>query len=134
MTSEEHHSQEFEPQPTYRETLDRFIRESGFNQDEQLHSIRTVAIELVNTDDHESAKALVKDFQIHGEEIVSQASDQDYADAQIGLILATATFRLDIGSIDGCIDDLNDAALYADMGYSQLADQLVQAIDELSNK
>lgn len=105
----------------------------GLLETSDLILIRQAIVEAQTIrEDTETAQALLAEYQAKGEAVVEGA--EHYSDAQIGLIIATAAIRRDIGNIGAAINDLQDALAYAqNMGHDELASKLRNAITELEN-
>lgn len=110
-------------------TLNTLAGELGFHETDKLTSLRIAAIEASTTGDVELITRIIADYQQHAELAVSELTGEDYARAQIGLIVATATLRRDSGRTEACRNDMQDALEYAqNMGYDGIAQLLDDVI------
>lgn len=127
--------EETNPELEPKSELDTTAESLGFLETSDLVLIRRAIIEAKTLHgDTETAKTLLAEYQATGEVVVEVS--EHYTNAQIGLIIATAAIRRDIGNIDDAINDLHDALIYAEnMGHAEeLAPKLRNAIAEIENE
>lgn len=114
--------QETQPQEGFEALAERL----GFTETAELSQLRSALVEASEREDEEAIRALTEQYQAQGEAVVEQQQGSAYAAAQIGLIIATAILRRDIGKIDHALEDLKNAAEYAEnMGMDEVAAELL---------
>ena len=87
--------------------------------------LRSTLIEASERVDKEAVRLLTEQFQAQVGAVVEKHKGAAYITAQIGLIIATATLRRDISKIDLALEDLENAAEYAeDMGMDEVTTEL----------
>ncbi len=114
--------QETQPQEGFEALAERL----GFAETAELSQLRSALVEASERGDEEVARLLTEQYQAQGEAVVDQQQGPAYASAQIGLIIAIATLRRDIGKVDLALEDLKNAAEYAkNMGMDEVAAELL---------
>ncbi len=117
-------SPEQETQP--KEGFEALAEKLGFTETVELSQLRSALVEATERGDEEAIRLLIEQYQAQGEAVVDQQQGPAYAAAQIGLIIATATLRRDIGKVDLALEDLKNAAEYAkNMGMDEVAAELL---------
>lgn len=117
-------SPEQEPQP--QEDFDTLAEELGFRETVELSQLRSELVEMHEYGDEETARLLVDQYQAQSQVIVDLHQGTAYASAQIGLIIATATLKRDIGKADSALEDIKSAAEYAEnMGMDEVTAELL---------
>lgn len=100
----------------------------GFVETDELQLIRQQADLAAASYDNESLSVLLQEYQRLGEEYVSMFVGDEYIRGQIGLIVATATLKRDVGNIAAFLTDIADAKDYA---YDTYQDELVSLLEKL---
>ncbi len=95
-----------------RPQVDTLPETLGFVETEELGQLRGELVEAIAADSEE-VKELATRYHLLGEEVVNQQEDEDYAKAQIGLIVQMGLIRRDGGKVDQYKEDLQDALTYA---------------------
>ncbi|AHB41961.1 hypothetical protein RAAC3_TM7C00001G0088 [Candidatus Saccharibacteria bacterium RAAC3_TM7_1] len=118
--------QSAEQETQSQEGFEALAGKLGFIETAELGQLRSALIEANERGDEEAIRLLTEQYQTQGEAIVDQQQGSAYAAAQIGLIIATATLRRDIGKVDLALEDLKNAAEYAEnMGMDEVAAELL---------
>lgn len=125
-TAKKHERTDAEIDLQPKSELDAIAETLGFLETPDLVLIRQAIIEAQTIHgDTDTARELLAQYQAVGEVIISTLKTSHYSDRQIGLIVATAIIRRDIGNINAAIGDLEDAIMYAqNMGQDELASKL----------
>ncbi|MBP9813450.1 hypothetical protein H6794_02480 [Candidatus Nomurabacteria bacterium] len=122
----EHATDLFEDSTESRGGFDALAEELGYIETVELRQLRSALIDAYKCGDEEAIRILTEQYQKLGETVVDQQQGPAYAEAQIGLIIATATLRRDIGRADLALEDLKNAAEYAkNMGMDEVATELL---------
>lgn len=109
-----------------QEGFEALAEKLGFTETAELSQLRSALVEANKLGDEEDIRLLIEQYQAQGEAVVNQQQGQAYVAAQIGLIIATATLRRDIGKVDLALQDLKNAAEYAEnMGMDEVAAELL---------
>lgn len=119
-------SQSPEQETPAQEGFEALAERLGFTETAELRHLRSALVEASERENEEAIRLLTEQYQAQGEAVVEQQQGQAYAAAQIGLIIATATLRRDIGKVDLALEDLKNAAEYAEnMGMDDIAAELL---------
>lgn len=117
-----------EHQASTREaSLDELCNRLGFAENDELKTIRELAVEASSSNDTERVRALFLEYQLRGEELVSGLQGGEYMRGQIGLIIAKATLHRDTGDLGKFLDDIKDAKEYA---YDAYEDETVAVLEK----
>lgn len=125
-----------EQETTQQDNFEALAESLGFRETPELKQLRSALItNHERGEEPEQLEAIVELYKMLGEAEVEQFQGQDYMKAQIGLIIATARLRQAIGSTELALEDLTDAAEYADnIGMSKVADELQDAIVDIETR
>lgn len=93
--------------------IDSLAEHLGFVETTILRQIRVDALEAFLSDETQSVRDLLADYQTYGEQQVDGLEGNTYMKGQIGLIIAKATLDRDTGNITAFLDAVEDAAEYA---------------------
>lgn len=108
-------------------SLDELSRRLGFVENDELRAVRELAVEASSMGDTERVKALLSEYQLHGEELVSNLQGSEYIRGQIGLIVAKAALHRDAGDVEAFLEDIKDAKDYA---YDMYEDETVSVLEK----
>jgi hypothetical protein len=99
----------------------------GFVEAEELAQLRGQLVEAMAADS--DVKELATRYHLLAEAVVNQREGDNFAKAQIGLIVQMGLMRRDGGRNDDYLEDLQDAVTYADnMGFDDIVKVLHEAI------
>ena len=119
-------SQSPEQEMQSQEGFEALAERLGFTETAELSQLRSALVEASEREDEEAIRLLTEQYQAQGEAVVEQQQGPAYAAAQIGLFITTATLRRDIGKVDLALEDLKNAAEYAEnMGMDEVAAELL---------
>ncbi len=112
---------------TPKPAIDALPEALGFAETEELGRLREQLIKamLAGAD----VKELAARYHLLAEELVNQREGEDFAKAQIGLIIQMGLMRRDGGRSDDFAEDLHDALTYAkNMGLADIVSVLEEAV------
>ena len=113
-------------QPPEQDDFEALEEKLGFIETDDLAQIRKALVEANEREDDKVIQGLIGQYQVQGESIVNQQQGLAYVLAQIGLMIATATLRRDIGKTELALEDIEAAAEYAkNMGMDAVAEELL---------
>ena len=119
-------SQSPEQEMQSQEGFEALAERLGFTETAELSQLRSALVEASEREDEEAIRLLTEQYQAQGEAVVEQQQGPAYAAAQIGLFITTATLRRDIGKVDLALEELKNAAEYAEnMGMDEVAAELL---------
>lgn len=79
--------------------------------------------------------SIMYEYQGECEQATERLQGEDYARAQIGIIVATALARYESGQVDAYYDTIREALAYADgMGFGDIIGELLAGIALLGDK
>lgn len=111
-----------------QDDLEALAEKLGFVETIRLSQIRDALTEAYACGAERAIPFLIEQYQMHGETVVEQQQGQAYAAAQVGLIIATARLRRDVGMVDAALEDIKDAAEYAgNIGLDDVAAELLSS-------
>ncbi len=112
---------------TQASTIDTLLEVLGFVETEELSRLREELIEAMRAGS--DIKELITRYHLLAEEIIGQQEGDDFAKAQIGLIVQMGLIRRDGGQSDDFAEDLRDALTYAtNMGLTDIVSVLEEAL------
>ncbi len=110
-----------------RPAIDALPETLGFVETEELGQLRGQLVEAMSAG--ADVKELATRYHLLAEEVVNQREGDDFAKAQIGLIVQMGLIRRDGGRSENYAEDLQDALTYADnMGFADVMPVLEEAL------
>lgn len=110
MEKDSSHEQQI---PSLENPLNELCERLGFVENDDLRAIRELAIEASTSNDTERLKALLLEYQLHGEALVNDLQGGEYMRSQIGLIVAKARLHRDTSNAELFLSSIKDAKEYA---------------------
>jgi len=89
--------------------INRLAETLGFIETDELRQIRPQLVAAMLAQDKETVIQLATQYHTLGEEVVNQQQNEEFARAQIGLMVALALVRRDGGRRADYVEDLEDA-------------------------
>lgn len=105
-------SREHQP-PSTGDALEALSKRLGFVENNALRAIRELTVEAAASNKTEQVRALLEEYQAHGEQVVNNLQGSDHMSGQIGLIISKASLHRAVGNIEAFLMDIKDAKDYA---------------------
>lgn len=107
--------------------IDMLHERLGFIETDELRGLRAQATEASVSGASEKLNALLREYQVRGEELVSSLDGDEYMHGQIGLIVAKATLHRDTGNLEAFLEHIRDAKNYA---FNVYEDEAVSVLEK----